>query len=128
MQASPLHFEPNLRRRFLIVEDDPDLFPLLLHALQELYPGVTVQWNVDFEGASEALRGGPWDAVITDYAIGGDGTGWRLLQEQRGQHPSTAFGVMSAMPLGIDSDATPFLLKPFSPGELVSFLLRVLPA
>jgi DNA-binding response OmpR family regulator len=105
------------RRRILIVEDDAHVLPLL-----ELCPLLTVKWSLDFAAASQALATLPWDAVISDYAIGGDGT------EQRRAHSATAFGVMSALPQAVDSDDTPFLRKPLSPEELVTFLLRVLPA
>ncbi len=112
--------------RVLLVEDDPDVAPLVYRGLRDVDPLLSIVWASDSARAREALSSGSFDVVIADYSIDGGGTGWTLLEEARARDPGVRCGILSALPLGIEKLGTPFLHKPFARHELISFLRPLL--
>ncbi len=114
-------------RRLLIVEDDPDLVSFLHRAARRVDPDVLVDWIPDADGARDALLRTRFAAVLADYAIEGDGTGWGLRQLVEETQDGAGFAVMSAMPLRPE-DGVPFLRKPFSERRAEHFLRNLIHA
>ena len=115
-------------RRVLVVEDDPDLIPLFVRALRVVDPELGLLWSMDSDAARILLFAGACEAVVADYAIPGQATGWSLASWCRELTPAIPFGLTSALPLGsIEALGAPFLPKPFSIRELVAFLHRIVP-
>lgn len=110
----------------LLVEDDPDVAPVVYRAVREVAPRASIVWRAESERARAALLERDFDVVIADYAIDGGGTGWTLLQQARARNASVRCGMLSALPLGVEKLGVPFLMKPFSWGELVAFLRPLL--
>lgn len=114
--------------RVLLVEDDPDMVPLVVHLLREIEPGCAVQWCMDSETARSALFQRPFHAVIADYLIEGQATGWSLREPLHTLHPDAGYGLLSALPLeALDRLGVPFLHKPFTQAALRAFLRTLLP-
>jgi DNA-binding response OmpR family regulator len=108
--------------RVLLIEDDPDIAPLVYRALRKLEPGLSILWASDSKRARELISARDFDVVIADYSIDGGGTGWTILEEMRAMNPLVRCGIVSALPLGVDKLGTPFLRKPFDEGELLLFV------
>lgn len=118
---------PGERTRVLLVEDDPDIVPLVVRELRELDPGCAVQWCTDSETASRALHADRYDAVVADYMIEGAGTGWSLHESARQIDSDLGYGLLSALPLeALEHLGVPFLQKPFTPSTLRAFLRTLL--
>jgi len=112
--------------RVLLIEDDPDVAPLIYRGLRKLAPSLSIVWASDAPRAREMLWAKPFDVVIADYAIDGGGTGWTLLEEARAIDARVRCAVLSALPLGVGKLGTPFLRKPFDERELLTFLRPLL--
>lgn len=118
---------PGERTRVLLVEDDPDIVPLVVRELRELDLECSVQWCMDSEAASRALLTSRYDAVVADYLIEGASTGWSLHDRARHIDPELGYGLLSALPLeGVEHLGVPFLQKPFTPSTLRAFLRTLL--
>ena len=128
MLPAPSSTRSDIPGRVLVVEDDPDLIPLFVRALRAVDPELCLLWTMDSEAAWILLASRACDAVVADYAIRGNETGWSLASWCRASAPAIPFGLTSALPLGsIEALGTPFLPKPFSIRQLVAFLHRIVP-
>ena len=112
-------------KRALVVEDDPDIVELILHYLRA--EGFEVEALSDGRQALERLRGGGHDVVILDLQLPGmDGLG--LCAELRRDKRTRALPVIMLTARGDEADrvvglevgADDYVVKPFSPKELVA--------
>ncbi|MBI5142583.1 MAG: response regulator transcription factor [Nitrospirae bacterium] len=121
-----------MRKRILIVDDEPDLLELVSYTLRkEGHETVTALEGI---GALEKLRRDPFDLLILDLMLPGIG-GIEICRRLR-DHPRTsslpvimltAKGDVSDKVAGLNVGADDYMTKPFSPRELsarVSALLR----
>ncbi len=119
------------------MEDDPALISIVEAVLDEVGPGISLQWTASAEGAIALLKdpnvGPEIGLVIADVFLEGAGTGLDLLEYCRTHQPHLPVIVTSALPvekffaaLGRDQIAPPFLAKPFGLTDLRGMLAGVL--
>jgi DNA-binding response OmpR family regulator len=121
--------------RVLVVEDDPTTAALLSHRLGR--EGMTLDHRT---GGTEALglvrsesAGGDYDLVLLDLNLPGVG-GLELLREMRTRSDWSRVPVVVLSAMGRDADivqafelgASDYVVKPFSPPELVARIHRLL--
>ena len=112
-------------KRALVVEDDPDIVELIDHYLKA--EGFDVESVPDGRSAIERARGGNFGLVILDLQLPGL-DGLRVCQELRkdkrtGALPIvmlTARGDEADRVVGLEVGADDYIVKPFSPKELVA--------
>jgi len=112
-------------RRVLVVEDDPDIVELIHHYLQA--DGFEIEALGDGRQALERLRTGSHDLVILDLQLPGiDGlTLCAELRRDKRTHALpvimlTARGDEADRVVGLEVGADDYVVKPFSPKELVA--------
>lgn len=110
--------------RILLVEDDPDVRPLLGHIL--LAEGYHVTTAESVKGALSLLGSQPYDLVIADVNLP-DGSGLAVADE------AMAAGMKTLVVTGHGLELKPgslapydYLLKPVRPGELIATIRRCL--
>jgi DNA-binding response OmpR family regulator len=114
-----------MARQALVVEDDPDIVELLVHYLSA--DGWTVDALADGRRALERARGGGYQLVILDLQLPGM-DGLTLCSELRREAPTrdlpivmlTARGDEADRIVGLEMGADDYVVKPFSPKELVA--------
>jgi DNA-binding response OmpR family regulator len=112
-------------RRALVVEDDPDIVELIEHYLKA--EGFEVEGIADGRQALERLRAGRHDVVILDLQLPGM-DGLSLCAELRRDERTRALPVIMLTARGDEADrvvglevgADDYVVKPFSPKELVA--------
>jgi DNA-binding response OmpR family regulator len=112
-------------KRALVVEDDPDIVELIDHYLRA--EGFEVDALGDGRQALERLRGGGHDVVILDLQLPGM-DGLALCTELRRDKRTRALPVIMLTARGDEADrvvglevgADDYVVKPFSPKELVA--------
>lgn len=112
-------------RRALVVEDDPDIVELIDHYLRE--EGFSVEAVGDGRQALERLRGGAFHVLILDLQLPGM-DGLSLCAELRRDRRTRALPVIMLTARGDEADrvvglevgADDYVVKPFSPKELVA--------
>ena len=111
-----------LHNRILLVEDDPDVGPLLEHAL--LHAGFRVHWVSGAVEAQALLSERAYDLVLTDVMLP-DGNGLDIADAAK------AMGVKSLVITGYAFNFPKerlaqhdVLLKPIRPNELVGAIER----
>ncbi|HYN02833.1 MAG TPA: response regulator transcription factor [Vicinamibacteria bacterium] len=112
-------------KRVLVVEDDPDIVELIDHYLKA--EGFEVEALGDGRQALERLRGGGHDVVILDLQLPGL-DGLSLCSELRRDKRTrslpvimlTARGDEADRVVGLEVGADDYVVKPFSPKELVA--------
>ena len=112
-------------RRALVVEDDPDIVELLVHYLSA--DGWTVDALSDGRHALERARAGGHQLVILDLQLPGM-DGLTLCAELRREAATrdlpvvmlTARGDEADRIVGLEMGADDYVVKPFSPKELVA--------
>ena len=114
--------------RVLLIDDDEQLGPPLSAYFQRFELQLTQA--VTPSEALERLRGGDFDAVILDVMLPGL-DGWQLLQiiRRKSQVPVlflTARDQVEDRVRGLELGADDYLVKPFSPRELVARLRALL--
>ena len=112
-------------KRALVVEDDPDIVELIDHYLKAA--GFEVEALGDGRQALERLRGGGHDVVILDLQLPGlDGLSLcaELRRDKRTRSLPvimlTARGDEADRVVGLEVGADDYVVKPFSPKELVA--------
>jgi two-component system alkaline phosphatase synthesis response regulator PhoP len=112
-------------KRALVVEDDPDIVELIDHYLKA--EGFEVEALGDGRQALERLRGGGHDVVILDLQLPGlDGLSLcaELRRDKRTRSLPvimlTARGDEADRVVGLEVGADDYVVKPFSPKELVA--------
>lgn len=123
-----------MMRRVLVVDDEPRVREVVLGYLSR--EGYEVSSAADGEGARRAVAEFHPDVVILDVMLPGV-SGLELLAEIRDKDPSTAVILLTARAeetdrvVGLELGADDYVVKPFSPRELVarvkSILRRVVP-
>jgi len=109
--------------RILVVEDDPDLGPFLVRALEEASHAADRARTL--EEARGRLKERPYDLVSLDVTLP-DGSGLDLLREIRAAGHSfpvlvlTSRGEVRQKVEGLDRGADDYLLKPFALDEYLS--------
>jgi len=114
-----------MARRALVVEDDPDIVELLVHYLSA--DGWTVDALADGRRALERARSGGHQLVILDLQLPGM-DGLTLCAELRREASTrdlpvvmlTARGDEADRIVGLEMGADDYVVKPFSPKELVA--------
>src|SRR5512145_1368463 len=114
----------------LVVEDEPAIQELVAYACQT--SGFKVRRSDSVRAAREAVSGELPDLVLLDWMLP-DRPGIELLREFRGQERTralpvimlTAKGSESDRVAGLDAGADDYVVKPFSPRELVSRIRAV---
>jgi DNA-binding response OmpR family regulator len=112
-------------RRALVVEDDPDIVELLVHYLSG--EGFTVEALDDGRRALERIRSQPYQLLILDLQLPGM-DGLALCSEVRRDPRTrdvpvvmlTARGDEADRIVGLEMGADDYVVKPFSPKELVA--------
>jgi two-component system, OmpR family, response regulator QseB len=115
--------------RILIIEDDP----MIGASLRNYLRGQTyaADWITEGESAAGALAAQPYDAVILDLGLPGQG-GLDVLRELRASGNSVPVLILTANDAtagkiaGLDAGADDYLVKPFDPGELGARLRALL--
>jgi DNA-binding response OmpR family regulator len=118
--------------RILVVEDDPDIAELVRYNLQAI--GLDVIIAADGISALRELRQGSFDLLILDLMLP-TVSGLEICKEVRAQPVlqelpvlvMTARGEDAMRELAFSMGATDYLVKPFSPGELVGRVKALLP-
>jgi DNA-binding response OmpR family regulator len=112
-------------KRVLVVEDDPDIVELITHYLET--EGFRVETLGDGEKALERLQTRPFDLLILDLQLPGmDGLTLcaALRRDPRTEQVPiimlTARGDESDRIVGLEVGADDYVVKPFSPKELVA--------
>ena len=112
-------------KRALVVEDDPDIVELIDHYLKA--EGFEVEALGDGRQALDRLRGGGHDVVILDLQLPGlDGLSLcaELRRDKRTRSLPvimlTARGDEADRVVGLEVGADDYVVKPFSPKELVA--------
>ena len=118
------------RKRFLIVEDDPDIAQLMSMHLSDLNVDIAVVGD-GLEGLAKA-RSESWSAILLDLQLPGM-DGLDLCREIRANEPAVPLMMVTSRSteldrvLGLEIGADDYLVKPFSVAELkarVKALLR----
>ena len=114
--------------RILVVEDETAIADAVLYALRT--DGMQAQHCLLGREALQRLRAEPWDAVILDIGLP-DITGFELCRELRtfSEVPViflSARGGEIDRVLGLELGADDYVVKPFSPRELVARVRAVL--
>lgn len=118
-------------RRALVVEDDPDIVELIAHYLKA--EGFSTVASDDGRRALERLRTETFDVVILDLQLPGM-DGLSLCREIRGDKRTsglpvimlTARGDEADRVVGLEVGADDYVVKPFSPKELVARVRAIL--
>ncbi len=111
--------------RVLLVEDDPELAPVIKSGLEE--EGFQVSHESSFDGGRTRALFGAFDVIMLDVMLPG-GSGFalcRLLRERGVASPVlmlTARDAVDDRVRGLDSGADDYLTKPFAFRELVARL------
>jgi len=111
-------------RRILLVEDDPDVGPLLEHAL--LHAGFRVHWVSSLAEAQALLSERAYELVLTDVILP-DGNGLNIADtaNERGIKSLVITGYAFQFPKERLAQHD-VLLKPVRPSELVEAIERKL--
>ncbi|WP_375389795.1 response regulator transcription factor [uncultured Amnibacterium sp.] len=111
----------------LLVEDDPQLGPLMVEVLGEDYAVTLIR---DGDEGLEAARRGDFDAIVLDRRLPGtDGVG--VVRELRSTGVTTpvlmltALGTVGDRVDGLDAGADDYLVKPFDFAELAARLRSI---
>jgi two-component system OmpR family response regulator len=113
--------------RLLLLEDDD----ILGEALRDFLRGAghAVDWCRSI-GATEMLRGEPFDALLVDWMLP-DGSGVEWLRARRARGDTTPALILTARDRlddrieGLDAGSDDYLVKPFAPEELAARLRAV---
>ncbi len=120
---SPAPSEHPARTRILIVEDDPDLWPLLTNFSRRVDPTMTVDFCESRGEAIEMLgQQVTYRAVVSDLCLPKPGDGLKLVAKVRELQPAARFGMISALMGFKPPKDVCYLAKPFTPDQYRHFL------
>lgn len=118
-----IDFHPRLLSpRLLVVEDDPQMIPLLTRALRLLDPDIQLDWATSAKEGRGALASGHYDAVLADFVLEDSDSGFSLYEDSRTLQPDARFAMMSALPISPPEQSCGLLRKPFDVLECRRFL------
>jgi two-component system response regulator QseB len=109
--------------RLLVVEDDPELGPMLVDLLGD--EGYEVALAADGQRGLHLALTSTYDALIVDRGLPAiDGLDLVVRLRRRGVHAGvlflTAFGTVADRVAGLDAGAEDYLVKPFEVAELLA--------
>ena len=106
-------------KNILLVEDDPDVRPLMEHALLEAGYGVDVAMGV--AQARALLTIGSYDLVLTDGRLP-DGSGIEIADDAKRRGIRAV--LITGFALTYSKDELEYLIKPVRPSELLLTVRR----
>jgi DNA-binding NtrC family response regulator len=112
---------PPAVRTVLVVEDDPDLRPLLVESLE--LAGFAAAASADAADAQSRLEGFAYDALVVDVSLP-DGDGMQVLRYSLERYPAiraiviTGVGGVEEAVQAIRLGAVDFLIKPFQLAQI----------
>jgi len=118
---------PSVRRRLLVVDDDPDICDLLRDRLES--EGFEVETAADGETALRLLADTPVDGLLLDIALPGV-DGFDVLRQLRPTRPTLPVVMMTAVEAldramaAVEAGAQGYLLKPFDAVRLRQIIDR----
>lgn len=124
---APVGQMPSVRRRLLVVDDDPDICDLLRDRLES--EGFEVETAADGETALRLLADTPVDGLLLDIALPGV-DGFDVLRQLRPTHPTLPVVMMTAVEAldramaAVEAGAQGYLLKPFDAVRLRQIIDR----
>ena len=119
--STPAGHLPSVRRRLLVVDDDPDICDLLRDRLES--EGFQVESASDGKTALRVLADTPVDGVLLDIALP-ELDGFDVLRQLRPSHPTLPVVMMTAVEAldramaAVEAGAQGYLLKPFDASRL----------
>ena len=124
VEAAPMTHTPGVRRRILVVDDEPDIAELIAHLL--VRRGYDAEDVHSGAAALTRLRAQEFDGIVTDVRMPGM-TGEELWQTLRREAPALARRTIfmtgnhadPAITAMLEATGQPFLTKPFGADELV---------
>lgn len=127
----PLASAPDPTARILVVDDDPELMPLIEASAMTMDARPTVDWCPTLGRAAVEMGRHRFDLVLADWRLGGGESGLELESLMTRFQPSARFAVMSAAPRSeieaqFGEERWPFLPKPFTRIEGGAFLQDLL--
>lgn len=122
--SGSLHENLNPARSILIVEDDLSVVEYLENILEQLRPGLDLDYATSAEEAMQRLRERSYSLVIADIFLDGEMTGFDFWLECAKSYPDMPVVITSSLPAdryltilsGFDHTPT-FLPKPLTPGR-----------
>jgi DNA-binding NtrC family response regulator len=121
--------KPASQPTVLIVEDDPELRPLIAEALEG--SGFAAAEAVDSRDARARLEGFAYDGLVVDLGLP-DGDGMQVLRDALERYPAiravvvTGFGGVEEAVSAIRLGAVDFLIKPFQLSQIARGLRQAL--
>lgn len=123
---SAYHLTTLQNRRLLVVDDDPDLWPLVLRAGHIVDPDLEIYFAASTLSAIDRmLEPMRFDAVLVDDCLPRAGDGLSLCSSIESLQPWAEIAMMSGISRLEDADCL-FLRKPFSPTKCWEFLRELL--
>lgn len=125
--SPPVCQMPSVRRRLLVVDDDPDICDLLRDRLES--EGFQVETAADGETALRLLANTPVDGVLLDIALP-EMDGFEVLRKLRSKQPTLPVVMMTAVEAldramaAVEAGAQGYLLKPFDAARLRQIIDR----
>jgi two-component system, NtrC family, response regulator PilR len=116
-------------RTVLVVEDDPDLRPLIVESLEAA--GFAAAESGDAADAQSRLEGFAYDALVVDLSLP-DGDGMQVLRYALERYPAiravviTGFGGVEQAVQAIRLGAVDFLIKPFQLAQIARSLQQAI--
>ena len=123
----PVGQMPSVRRRLLVVDDDPDICDLLRDRLES--EGFHVETAGDGETALRLLADTPVDGMLLDIALP-EMDGFDVLRQLRPNYPTLPVVMMTAVEAldramaAVEAGAQGYLLKPFDATRLRQIIDR----
>lgn len=114
--------------RVLLIEDDASLADALMGFLSAR--GFVCDWAADLQAARACVPLAHWGAVLLDWELP-DGSGLSLIPTLRGAIGDASIVMLTARDQisdrirGLDAGADDYLVKPFSPDELLARLRAI---
>lgn len=113
-------------RRMLIIEDDPDMWPILERFSAEADPTLEVEFAGSADEAEARLESEVrYHVVLSDYCLPRPGAGVEVLERAARLQPQARVGLISAL-MGYQPKDTPYLSKPFTREHYRRFLRDLL--
>jgi len=117
-----------MKPRILVIEDEPSVAENILYALET--DGFKAAWHATAGAGRTALRNDPFDLIVLDVGLP-DGSGFELCKEIRKTSTVpvvflTARAEEVDRVVGLEIGADDYVVKPFSPRELVARVKAIL--
>lgn len=111
----------------LVVDDEPAILQTLSRVVRALFPHAAIDTAIDGDAAAQAIEGGRYSLLITDYYLGAT-TGAQLAEHAKAIQPNMAVLMISGdLPPDDARNRTvdAFVRKPFELSELFQTLRQL---